>query len=154
MNSKFNDFKKKPLSWLQSALKSQRFMKSGFGRSGKYRAAMQDSSAESTNWLDLLFRFRQHEPLLASAGMPSLLEEKHTSNSFSGTAASKLHEIADRIRMITNDKENNPPKKPVQNGQMAPNEEDIKQLGKEMDQMQTNKELKEIGLDSDPIQED
>lgn len=41
----------------------------------------------------------------------------------------------------------------VINGSMAPDLEEMKELGKSMDKMKTNQELNEKGLESDPIQE-
>ena len=42
----------------------------------------------------------------------------------------------------------------VMNGSMAPNMEEIKRLGKDMEKVKTEKELKEEGLVPDPIQND
>jgi hypothetical protein len=42
----------------------------------------------------------------------------------------------------------------VMNGSMAPDMDEIKQLGKDMEGMKTGKDLKEEGLVPDPIQDD
>jgi hypothetical protein len=40
------------------------------------------------------------------------------------------------------------------NGSMAPNMDEMKQLGKDMEGMKTDQDLKDEGLVSDPIQDD
>ncbi|SEB89837.1 hypothetical protein [Paenibacillus sp. GP183] len=51
-------------------------------------------------------------------------------------------------------KEGSKPLNKVMNGSMAPDMDEIKQLGKDMEDMKTGQELKDEGLVSDPIQED
>jgi hypothetical protein len=51
-------------------------------------------------------------------------------------------------------KEGSKPLNEVMNGSMAPNMEEMKQLGKDMEGMKTGKDLKDEGLVPDPIQED
>jgi hypothetical protein len=51
-------------------------------------------------------------------------------------------------------KEGSKPLSKVMNGSMAPNMDEIKQLGKDMEGMKTGKDLKDEGLVPDPIQED
>ena len=46
------------------------------------------------------------------------------------------------------------PVEKAENGSMAPDLEDMKQLGKDMDRMKTNQTLKEEGLVPDPAQEE
>lgn len=70
---------------------------------------------------------------------------------------SKLYKNED-LKTVTNfeqDQEHGTKKKisEVVNGSMAPDFEEMKELGKSMDKMKTNQELNEQGLESDPIQE-
>jgi hypothetical protein len=51
-------------------------------------------------------------------------------------------------------KEGSKPLNKVMNGSMAPDMDEMKQLGKDMEDMKTGQELKDEGLVSDPIQED
>jgi hypothetical protein len=51
-------------------------------------------------------------------------------------------------------KDGSKPLNKVMNGSMAPNMDEIKQLGKDMESMKTGQELKDEGLVSDPVQED
>jgi hypothetical protein len=51
-------------------------------------------------------------------------------------------------------KKGSKPLNKVMNGSMAPNMDEMKQLGKDMEGMKTDKDLKDEGLVSDPIQDD
>jgi hypothetical protein len=51
-------------------------------------------------------------------------------------------------------KEDAKPLSKVMNGSMATTMDEIKQLGKDMEGMKTGKDLKEEGLETDPIQEE
>jgi hypothetical protein len=51
-------------------------------------------------------------------------------------------------------KESTKPLNKVMNGSMAPNMDEMKQLGKDMEGMKTDQDLKDEGLVSDPIQDD
>jgi hypothetical protein len=51
-------------------------------------------------------------------------------------------------------KEGSKPLNKVMNGSMAPDMDEMKQLGKDMEDMKTDQELKDEGLVSDPVQED
>lgn len=146
MNVTRIEFEKRPLEKVDSILKSQGFTKIGFGHSIKYRAAMRDSSTESTYWLEIPVSQHPLEPDHAKLGRPSLHGEKGSiPKSIIQAAESKLHEIADYMKTKIG-------KRKINNSLMTQTEKDLKRLGKEMEAMKTNKQLHQHGWTPDPIQ--
>jgi hypothetical protein len=137
MNVKALVFQIRPLSKVDQVLTSQGFTQIGVGPSVNYRAALRDSSTESTYYLEI--PVDQFDGLV-KIGKPYLHGGKRIPEPVRMAAESKLNEIADYL------------KNTKKNGHMAQSEEEIQQLGKEMESMKTHKELKEEGLVPDPIQ--
>jgi hypothetical protein len=137
MNVKALVFQKRPFYKVDSILTSQGFTKVGVGPSLNYRAALRDSSTESIYYLEIpVDQIESHVKI----GKPYLYGEKRIPEPVRMAAESKLYEIADYL------------KNTKKNGHMAQSEKDIKRLGKEMESMETNKELHEKGWVPDPIQ--
>lgn len=71
-----------------------------------------------------------------------------------GLAAGKIDDEKDKKQLENPlSKKSTEPKKEENDNSMTENLEDIKKLGKEMENMKTKKEIKKEGLTSDPIQE-
>lgn len=146
MNVAKIEFEKRPFEKVHSILTSQGFTKISFGHSIKYRAAMRDSSTESTYWLEIPVNRHPQEPDHAKLGQPSLYGEKRfVPKSISQAAESKLRELADYMKSKI-------VKKKINNGLMTQTEKEMRRLGKEMEAMKTNKELHQHGWTPDPIQ--
>lgn len=149
MNVKASVFQKRPLSKVHSILTSQGFMKMGMGPSVTYRAALRDSSTESLYWLEIPVDHYPKDPQQAKLGKPMLYGRDRIPEPVRMAAESKLHEIADYLRSKMRKKFSNLSQN---NGRMAPNEAEVKRLGKEMEAIKTHAELDRIGLIPDPIQ--
>jgi hypothetical protein len=140
------EFEKRSFEKVHSILTSQGFTKIGFGHSIKYRAAIRDSSAESTYWLEIPVSRHPQEAAHAKLGQPSLYGEKRfVPKSIHRAAESKLLEIADYMKTKIGKRE-------IDNSLMAQTKKEIKRLGKEMEAMKTNKELHQHGWIPDPTQ--
>lgn len=71
-----------------------------------------------------------------------------------GLGAGKIDDQKDKEQLKNPlSKKNTEPKKDRNENSMTEDFEDVKELGKEMENMKTNKQLKKEGLTSDPIQE-
>jgi hypothetical protein len=154
MNVKSLVFEKGLLSKVHSILTSQGFTKVGYDQSLKYRATLRDSSTESIYSLEIPIDQFQKEPKQAKLGKPYLYGETEIPEPVRVAAESKVLEIADYLKNNSNlgKKVDQLSNKTQHNSMMAHNEKEMKRLGKEMESMQTNKELFENGWIPDPIQ--
>ena len=136
MNVKALVFQIRPFTIVDQVLTSQGFTQIGVGPSVNYRAALRDSSTESTYYLEIpVDQFEDQVKI----GKPYLYGGVRIPEPVRMAAESKLNEIADYL------------KNTKKNGDMTQSEEDIKQLGKEMESMKTQKERKEKGWVPDPF---
>jgi hypothetical protein len=144
-------FEKRPFTSVHSIMTSQGFRLVGFEESVKYRVTMRDSSTESTYCLEIPVTPTPLEPNQAILGRPSLDEGKRIPISVREAAESKLYEIAEYVKNIMVKKDSLAQQWDV-SGSMVRNEADMKQLGKEMESIQTKEELAELGMTPDPSQ--
>ncbi|WP_066070338.1 hypothetical protein [Neobacillus soli] len=145
-------FEERPFSRIDSILTNQGFSKIGFGKSIRYRVALRDSSTESTYWLEIPVNQNSNEPNQAKLGEPSLYGEKRIPQPVREAVESKLFEIADYLRNIVGNGTKPLSNQNHYNSSMVRNEKEMEKLGKEMESLQTNKELSENGEIPDPIQ--
>ncbi|MDF2855722.1 MAG: hypothetical protein K0Q87_1573 [Neobacillus sp.] len=144
-------FEKRPFTSVHSIMTSQGFRLIGFEESVKYRVTMRDSSTGSTYGLEIPVTPTPLEPNQAMLGRPSLDGGKRIPISVREAAESKLYEIAEYVKNIMVKKDTLAHQMDV-SGSMVRNEADMKQLGKEMESIQTKEELMELGMTPDPSQ--
>ncbi|WP_413303377.1 hypothetical protein AA0X95_25965 [Bacillus sp. 1P10SD] len=137
---------------IHSIMTEQGFSMMGIGESVKYRAALRDSSTESIYWLEIPVERYLEDPDQAKLGKPFLYGEERIPIPVREAADSKLNEIADYLKNNVVNIEDYRPNQPQPNGSMAADEDEVKQLGKEMESLKTNKELAEEGEVPDPVQ--
>jgi hypothetical protein len=151
MNLKARVFENGLLSRVHSILTSQGFKKVSFGQSVKYRATLRDSSTESVYWLEIPVDHYHTETNQAMLGKPFLYGGK-IPDPVREAAESKVLEIADYLKNNIERRAGHFTKMIQNNSGMARSEQQMKQLGKEMESLQTQAELYEDGLTPDPIQ--
>jgi hypothetical protein len=140
-------FEKKPFSRVHSIMTSQGFKLMDYGRLIKYRVTMRDSSTESIYLLEVPVDHYPKDFNQAKLGKPSLYGEERIPQSVREAAESKLYEIADYLKskIVKRDQPDN-------NGSMAQNADEMIRLGKEMESLQTQADLDQVGLIPDPNQ--
>ena len=144
-------FEKRPFTSVHSIMTSQGFRLIGFKESVKYRVTMRDSSTESTYCLEIPVNPTPLEPKQAIFGRPNQVGGNRIPTSVREAAESKLYEIAEYVKNIKV-KKDSLNHQTAASGSMVRNEADMKQLGKEMETIQTKKELTELGMSPDPSQ--
>lgn len=141
-----------PFTDIHSIMTEQGFSMMGVGESVKYRAALRDASTELIYWLEIPVDRYVEDPEQAKLGKPFLYGEERIPIPVREAADSKLKEIADYLTNDIVNIEDNQTNQQQPNSSMAVDEEEIEQLGKEMESLKTNKELSEEGDVPDPVQ--
>lgn len=142
-----------PFTDIHSMMTEQGFSMMGIGESVKYRAALRDSSTESIYYLEIPVERYLEDPDQAKLGKPFLFgDEERIPIPVREAADSKLKEMADYLKnnVVNIDDYRSDMSEP--NGSMASDEDEVKQLGKEMESLKTNKEVSEEGEVPDPVQ--
>ncbi|MGG3564380.1 hypothetical protein ABES03_22585 [Neobacillus rhizosphaerae] len=141
-----------PFTEIHSIMTEQGFSMMGIGEAVKYRVALRDSSTESIYWLEIPVERYLEDPDQAKLGKPFLYGEERIPIPVREAADSKLNEIADYLKNNVVNIDDFRSKQPQPNGSMAADEDEVKQLGKEMESLKTNMELSEEGEVPDPVQ--
>jgi len=144
-------FEKRPFTSVHSIMTSQGFSLIGFKESIKYRVTLRDSSTGSTYFLEIPVDSTPMDPTQTMLGKPSLDGGKRIPMPVREAAESKLYEIAEYVKNIVV-KKDSIAYQMDESGSMVRNEADMKQLGKEMESLQTKEELSRAGLAPDPSQ--
>jgi cell division GTPase FtsZ len=142
-----------PFTDIHSMMTEQGFSMMGIGESVKYRASLRDSSTESIYYLEIPVERYLEDPDQAKLGKPFLFgDEERIPIPVREAADSKLKEMADYLKnnVVNIDDYRLDMSEP--NGSMASDEDEVKQLGKEMESLKTNKEVSEEGEVPDPVQ--
>ncbi|MDQ1147631.1 cell division GTPase FtsZ [Bacillus sp. SORGH_AS 510] len=142
-----------PFTDIHSIMTEQGFSMMGIGESVKYRATLRDSSTESIYWLEIPVERYLEDPDQARLGKPFLFgDEERIPIPVREAADSKLKEMADYLKNNVVNINDYRADQAEPNGSMAADEDEVKQLGKEMESLKTNKELSEEGEVPDPVQ--
>jgi hypothetical protein len=141
-----------PFTEIHSIMTEQGFSMMGIGESVKYRVALRDSSTECIYWLEIPVERNLEDPDQAKLGKPFLYGEERIPIPVREAADSKLNEMADYLKNNVVNIDDYRSNQPQPNGSMAADEDEVKQLGKEMESLKTNKELSEEGEVPDPVQ--
>jgi hypothetical protein len=141
-----------PFSFMHKLLTKQGFKKTDKLDETIYQAKLQDTTTQREYSLNIPTK-QYEEQDEVQLGQAYIENEEDMPSSVIQAASSKLTEIADYMKQKQAESENTDKSlDEVQNGEMTEDFEDMKQLGKEMEQMRTEKQLNKKGKLTDPGQ--
>lgn len=146
----------KPNSVMKKILEKQGFMQKGNSNESSYQTRLQDSSTMQQFLLIIpTENLDNNANIKLELGQAYIEDSNRIPPGVLDAAKSKLKEIADYLKNIetsdqSQDQKDEESLNQIENGNMTNDLDDMKKLGKEMEQMETETELKEKGIQSDP----
>jgi hypothetical protein len=134
----------------------QIFRFQGFRKTGRqealiYRGKLRDAATQSEYYLNIAVRKQVDEQGTMRIGSVYFDRTRRIPLTIMEAAKSKLAEMADYLYDIR-ERHDRVEENADLNGRMAPNNREIKRLGREMEHMKTNSQITDEGRIPDPIQ--
>lgn len=147
---------KQPTKAMKEMMDQQGFYETEVNSEQTYQTVLHDASTQKEYLLNIPIKILNGNSCV-KLGESYMDKEETIPAAVKKAAQSKLTELADYMVQQAKEEENSASfiadEEQLENS-MAPDMEGIKTLGKEMDSMKTNQELKEEGIRPDPVQFD